>query len=429
MTSQEFSSLVKISVRKRDNDPLTVLQLILSALAALGLWSLSLVLALMGFLNLVGGESIPGGVLPVFLFVAAGAVCGVLLLPSIVFSLGRIIGKEISINVPDKWWLRPTVWIFALPVVLLIGYLVTKNEYLAWIILPFMHILAIGLPVLWFLYLGVRGLGLGSPQRRWGVFDSGLVLGPFLIMMAEVIAFGVVTVLGLGLLMRQPELLQDLIIQMEGLMNSALTPDQMLEELAPFFIQPPVLFVVFIFAAAIVPLIEEALKPIGVWLLVGREITPMGGFTAGLLSGAGYAFFESLALSSTSEEWIMVVLARSGTAVIHILTTGLMGWAMVLAWKQGKYLRLALTYIGVVALHGLWNGITLFTAYTVLAGDLVENIEMPVLVSSLGGIAPFFLGVIIIGAFLVLIVVNRGFRESQSSSLGEDSALTSASDL
>jgi len=429
MPPYEYSALVRISAGKRDNDPLTILQFILNALAALGLWSLSLALALIGFFNLAGGESIPGGLLPVFLFVAAGAVCGLLLLPSIVFSLGRIMGKVITINMPDKWWLHPTVWIFALPVVILIGYLVTKIEYLAWIILPFMHILAIGLPVVWFLYLGVRGLRLGSPQRMWGVFGSGLVLGPFLIMLAEIFAFGVVTVIGLVLLMRQPVLFQDVINQMEWLMNSTPTPDQMVEKLAPYIAQPPVLFVIFIFAAAIVPLIEEALKPIGVWLLIGREITPAGGFTAGLLSGAGYAFFESLALSSTSEEWIMLVLARSATAVIHILTTGLMGWAMVLAWKQGKYLRLALTYLGMVALHGLWNGITLFTAYTVLAGDLIEDVEMPVLISSLGSIAPFFLGLITIGAFLALIGANRGFRESQSNRLDEDTALISTSEL
>jgi hypothetical protein len=263
----------------------------------------------------------------------------------------------------------------------------------------------------------------------WGVFDSGLVFGPSLIMLAEIVALGVITVFGVILLMRKPELIQDVMNQMEWLVNNAPTPDQMLEKLGPFITQPPVLFVIFIFVAVIVPLIEEALKPIGVWLLIGREITPVGGFTAGLLSGAGYAFFESLALSSTSEGWITLVLARSATAVIHILTAGLMGWAMVLAWNQGKYLRLALTYLGMVALHGLWNGITLFTAYTVLAGDLIEDIEMPALVSSLGSIAPFFLGLMTFGAFLSLIALNHRFRESQTSNPGEDTAQINASEL
>jgi hypothetical protein len=121
----------------------------------------------------------------------------------------------------------------------------------------------------------------------------------------------------------------------------------------------------------------------------------------------------------------MVVTARAGTAVIHIFTTGLMGWAMVSAWKGGKYLRLAVTYIGMVALHGLWNGLALFTAYTVLAGELVEDIEIPPQVSSIGNAAPVVLGLLTLGTFLALVLVNRSLRESQSIKPGSGTALDS----
>ena len=315
--------------------------------------------------------------------------------------------------------------IIALPAVLLTGYLAAQVAYIAWFVLPVMHVLAIGLPVLFTLYLGVRGLQTGSPQRKWGVFDSGLVLGPFLIMVAEIFAFGAAAFIGAIFLMNQPEVTQEIMVHVEWLVHSAPAPDQILERMAPLLTQPAVLMAVLVFAAALVPLIEEALKPIGVWLLAGREVTPVEGFTAGLLSGAGYAFFESLALSSTGEDWIMVVTARAGTAVIHILTTGLMGWAMVSAWKGGKYFRLAVTYLGVAALHGLWNGLTLFTAYTVLAGELVEDIQLPPQVSSIGNAAPVFLGLLTLGAFLALVLVNRTLRDSQSIKPGGGTALDS----
>jgi RsiW-degrading membrane proteinase PrsW (M82 family) len=84
-------------------------------------------------------------------------------------------------------------------------------------------------------------------------------------------------------------------------------------------------------------------------------LTPVEGFTAGLLSGAGYALFESLALASGGEQWAALVFARIGTAGIHILTTGLTGWALVLAWRRRRFLRLAATYVFVVSVHGVWN--------------------------------------------------------------------------
>ena len=425
MPSNGNTSFVHISEGDRDNDPLSLMQFALSSLAALCLCALSLILVIMGIMNMVNGETVPGGALQIFMAAGASAACSFLMLPSALFSLGRIRGKVFAINVPDRWWLRPTTMIIALPAVLLTGYLAAQVAYIAWFVLPVMHVLAIGLPVLFTLYLGVRGLQTGSPQRKWGVFDSGLVLGPFLIMVAEVIAFGAAVFIGAIFLMNKPEVTQEIMVHVEWLVHSAPAPDQILERMAPLLTQPAVLMAVLVFAAALVPLIEEALKPIGVWLLAGREVTPVEGFTAGLLSGAGYAFFESLALSSTGEDWIMVVTARAGTAVIHILTTGLMGWAMVSAWKGGKYFRLAVTYLGVAALHGLWNGLTLFTAYTVLAGELVEDIQLPSQVSSIGNAAPVFLGLLTLGAFLVLVLVNRTLRDSQSIKPGGGTALDS----
>ena len=115
-------------------------------------------------------------------------------------------------------------------------------------------------------------------------------------------------------------------------------------EFCTLMASPAVVASVFVYIAVLVPLIEEILKPIGVWLLAGRKLTPVDGFMAGVLSGAGYALFENLFLSSSGEQWMSVVLARVGTGAVHMFTTSLVGWGLASAWGQGRYLRLALSF-------------------------------------------------------------------------------------
>jgi hypothetical protein len=141
------------------------------------------------------------------------------------------------------------------------------------------------------------------------------------------------------------------------------------------------------------------------------------------LSGAGYALFESLMLTSGGEEWAVVVLARIGTAVIHILTTGLMGLALVLAWRDGKYLRLGLTYLGVVAIHGLWNGLTLFALVTTGLDEFSGGVEIPSLILRLGALAPYGLAALSTGAFIALIWANRSLTKSKVGDVDHDFAL------
>jgi len=389
------------------NDWLTIIQLVFSVVAILGFWALALALLVFGIFSPVDFQGGNLEKLSLYIFAAGSAAVGLLVVPSAVYSFNRISGRDIAVGFPDRWWLRPTILILALPAVLLLGHLAARQGSFGLLLLPFFHILAVGLPVLWFLYLGVRGLPLGSQQRRWGVFDSGLVLGPIMIMLVEVILL-VVMILVIGLfLINHPDLLKELFRDIEGLVNSNADPDQIITELRPYLLNPAVIFLVFLFAALLVPLVEEALKPVGVWLLINRGISPAEGFTAGLISGAGYAFFESLALTSAAEEWMMVVVARIGTAVIHILTAGLMGWAMVYSWRYSSYLRLGFTYLGVVCLHGLWNGLTLLMVLAFIIEESNPVSEIYFGVPAIGGLAPFLLGMLSLTAFLALLWVNR----------------------
>lgn len=366
---------------------------------------------MVGLVALIVQDAAFGNPLPMFLLAAGSALSGVLLLPS-AYQSGRRLVKGKAVGPPLIIHnLRPVLAILLFPLVLLAGYWVADRTNLAWLLLPVLHLLAVGLPVVFLLLLGVRDLPLGSPQRMWGVFGSGLALAPALILVAEGLAMLVLVVVSAVAIAQQPELIEQLLDLSEWLQVAEPTPEMILEEFGPYLVRPAVIFTVFAFGALIVPLIEEALKPIGVWLLVGRNLTPGAGFAAGALSGAGYAFFESLVLTSGGEEWAVLMAARVGTSVIHILTTGMMGWALVMAWELKRYGQLGLVYLSAVLIHGAWNALTLFTTYTSLVEMQGVQVEFAGL-QALGEAAPFALGALAVSSFLTLLWANRSLAHA-----------------
>ena len=279
-----------------------------------------------------------------------------------------------GVSLIDQQWilrrilrrLRLQWWILALPLVVLAGHFVASHPKIAWLGLPILHPLAIGIPTVWLLYFAIRRLPLGSSQRMWGVFGSGLTLGPFLIFVLESLV-GLAFLVALVIYLYSLPGMMEKILHISSLLEQGQSPETLIEDLRPIFTRPVVIFGILLFGAVAVPMIEEALKPIGVWLLFGRKLTPAAGFAAGALSGAGYALIESLALTSNGEEWSTLVLARTGTSAVHILTAGLTGWALALAWQKRRFLQLLLAYLCAVMIHGLWNGLTLIYSFNLLS--------------------------------------------------------------
>lgn len=385
----------------------SIWQLGLSLVGLSLFWGAALVIAMVGLLQLFSRTASPADALSLFLMSGGLLLCGILLLPSASFALLNIQGRPRSkgISLPNK--LSPTILILIIPLVLLLGYWASKLDTLAWLLLPLLHIFAIGLPILLLVYIALHCLPSASPQRNWGVFASGLTLGPMLIFFIEIMALVAILIIWIIWLALRPDLVEQLYILTEKLQDTTYLSEDVLEILGPYLFKPMVVFAMFSFGAVIIPLIEEAIKPIGVWLLVGSPLTPALGFTAGALSGAGYALLESLALSSAGgEDWLAVVVARAGTAGIHILTTALMGWALANAWQKGSYMRLGLVYVLAVLVHGLWNGLTLL----VVLGDfsnfyLVEGTHP--MISQLFIFAPYGLIIIALISYLALFLVNK----------------------
>jgi hypothetical protein len=226
----------------------------------------------------------------------------------------------------------------------------------------------------------------------------------------------------------QPDLVDKILSLSEQFSKQTLTQDEALEILGPLLQQPAVILAVLAFAALVVPMIEEVFKPVGAWLLVGRRMTPAEGFAAGALSGAGYALFESLMLSGGGESWMWIVLGRAGTAVLHITTSSLMGWALVQAWTHARIFRLGLVYVAAVLVHGTWNAVVIVNAYLTLASEWPTSFVPSSIAGWIGNAAPFILLLITILILSILFWANRSLSVPDKHSVVEIAADTNSQD-
>ncbi len=381
----------------------TAAQFGFSIFALLNLLGLAFGAALLGLVQLIQGEA-ASNALQLLLLAAGAAGVGLVVLPSAGYSFLRLIGRPAARQIPLPGWMRPTLLILALPLVMAAGYFVSRSERFSWLALPPLHLLAVGLPVLWLVYLALRDLPTGSPQRVWGLFGSGAVLAPVLAFTAEILLL-LAGILALGVwVSTQPGLAQEFRELAARLQQAGTSPAVLEHILAPYLARPAVWFVVFAYVGLLVPMLEELIKPVGVWLLAGRGLSPAEGWAAGILSGAGFALAESLMLASRGEDWAFLVFARIGTGVIHALTAGMLGWALAVAWRDGRYGRLGGVYLASVGVHALWNALTIASTASVLAAQGIQFV--PDWALQMSRAFPYVLGGLAFTALLALLAAN-----------------------
>jgi RsiW-degrading membrane proteinase PrsW (M82 family) len=152
--------------------------------------------------------------------------------------------------------------------------------------------------------------------------------------------------------------------------------------------------------------------------LAGKLKSPAQGFTLGALSGAGYALIETIGVSSQTVEWASLLFSRIGTGLLHITTSALMGAAIVLAWRERRYLRLIGTYFLALTLHGLWNTFAILFSFSSLAELLGQSGRLitlqPVMITGMSILA--------IGLVTILLLSNRKMRNTAQLLLPEPDA-------
>jgi hypothetical protein len=394
-----------INKNKLNLDWDSVIQFILSLLATSVLVGLALLLVIMGIVQIVRQPNQYKEQLSLFLIAAGMFLSGCLLIPPTWLALSQLAEWPSPDFRRLKKLLNPVFVSIAFIIVLVLGYILSAHPIISLIFLPILHGLAIGLPVLFFLQMATRKLLIDSAQQLWGEFSIGLILSPAIIFIAEVTAL----LGGLFFFTLNPQFAQLITSLINQIRSGINDPETILNTLQPFLIQPFVIFSVLSYGAILVPIIEELIKPLGVWFLAGKNLTPRNGFVAGAICGAGYALFESLAVTSNGQDWVFIILARLGTGVIHITTTALSGWALASAWQKNKYLQLGITYLTVVIIHGLWNGLTLCAVFATLP-DIQSISWIDSLLVKVGVGAPLGLIILLVGCLTLLILSNKTIR-------------------
>lgn len=371
-----------------------------SGLAFMMAAGLAALYGVQGILMLVQDQAVRATPL---LITASGTVARLLMLvPAAYYALARITGlrpRHLPTEAVPSWSIA-ALWGGALAA----GVLTVRANFDAPFLIPILSAVVSVLPIWLILRVALRGLDVGSDLRRWGTLSLGMTAGPLLISILEVVLFLAIA-LAAGIYLVATPGLRETVQQLAARLANASNEQAQLNLLLPYLLSPRVVFLVILSVCVLTPIVEEALKPIAVWLGAGMITSPAQGFALGALCGAGFALFENLAAAATGGmDWTLVVTLRIGTAIMHIANAGLMGWALVGAWRERRLLRLAIVYAGAILVHGLWNFLALaygMSSLPTALGMAAEELSLS---------APYALPAMVLLAsimFAALIVMNR----------------------
>ncbi len=237
----------------------------------------------------------------------------------------------------------------------------------------------------------------------------GLTLTPAITFVIEVVLLLMLGIFWLILIQTLPDLEQD-IQYLVNVVNDPFADSEILTSWAGEFVaRPEVTGTLFLYFSLLIPLVEELLKPLAVYFLLGRKLQPWEGFVLGATAGAGFALFENLTIGAGADTWTFVMISRLGTAAVHTLTTGLVGWGLASAWTEKKIGRLIGSFITAVVLHGVWNGLNILTALTDFPS--FQDQISPFLVN-FAAYAPVGLIVLGLGSIVGLVRANLVLRRA-----------------
>lgn len=383
----------------------SILILIVFAMGVLTLLSISFVTAIASIIDLFkNSEGAAGEMIGAFAF----GFEMILLLICSWFVLQKAMGRE-GADKPfifpfAKWQIFAIIGIIVLSIAIGGGVAYTEITWLAWIVLPVLTVLVI-VPPLWLLFgLGTKGIELGPRWRVFGIFGLSMTVGPFIMIILEIVALLAIIVVGSVIVaIVQPALFQEL-ASMGKILEGETNPDRILSMVGPYLTNPIVIATIVGYIAVIVPLIEELLKPLAVWIFATKLNSPAQGFAMGVLSGAGFALLESLNASADgTTSWPVIVSIRAGTSLLHMTASGLVGWGIASAFREKRIVRFFAAYFMSVTIHGIWNACAIGAGISALG----ESLGRP---EWLFNFIPAMVGGMIVlgfGMFVVLIASNR----------------------
>lgn len=402
----------------------TYLTLGLSALGITYFLFQTLTLAMVWLSSWISGQGTQMETLPIVLLMWSSLLSAAVLVPLFILTLLQLRGKAKPswLDVGLNGLRKVILWvILAWPLIVFLGWLVVGRPTLAVFLLGPINLLVAGLPVLWVLNAAARKLDGGDQLRQWRIFGFSLTVMPSLVIVVELLAVVTLAVLG-GIYLAyrmsvDPQLAERITSVLAQLEASGQDLDKIMQVVEPLLMQPSVIFWAAAIMGGVMPLIEEIVKPIGLWVLAGRRISPQEGFVGGLLCGAGFALAENVlyfTIALAPEDWLYMAIGRAGTGVLHMLASGLVGWGLAKTWREGRWGFQALTTLGAIVLHGLWNTLALAAGFVpqYLVGEEVSFWQTMLFNT------PIF--ILLILSVFGMILINRNFcRRGGNSDNGE----------
>ena len=379
--------------------------------------ALGLAIAIVGYSLFRSGASHSNargpGLLQALVLASAVALIGSLLLPAAYHGLRRLLGGPAPlISLPPLQFPLGIVLVLAWFGFSGLSQLFFNHPLLTWFSPP-LYLLAIGLPVYGFHRLAAGGILNASRTRAWGVFGSGMLLGPVLAGLGELALVGAGLVLTAFYLAFHPELTETF-KALTSEVKLASNMDDLLKAAAPFALSPFAVGIALLFFSGLAPILEEVAKSLSVWILFDRLETPAQGFALGAVSGAGFALVESLLASITPDSgWGLTLAVRGASSMMHIFATSLTGLAIATFRINRKFGPLVGRYTAAIGLHSLWNAAAIFVTFGALrAASNAERLDLIGVIMAFLGL--FTLAVLSLGIPLAIVIMNGQLRRNAS---------------
>lgn len=343
---------------------------------------------------------------------------GLLNFPALIYTVKKLKGKEIETKIPSLFK-RASLSMFGWLVLLAAGFWISRSQIASYALAP-ITILAVAIPVWWLVELARHGLKRPRPSREWDTLTVGLTVSPMIIMIIEillVLVIGLIVVMILGL---QPDTLSQ-IMELPNQMEFSEGSLEDLENLLFNLAQDPVIASAIFFVVGVVaPFTEELFKPLAVWILPRRSLTPRDGFVLGLISGGAFTLIESASLVSQigSEDWLISVVMRSAAGLLHISLSGLVGYGIAKAKCEKRWGIALLNLLAASVLHGLWNSMAMLNGYS--ATSLPINGSASASLSNIISVVLMLLVFVIVTA--ITYKINTALKKQESSSNDEQEA-------
>lgn len=290
------------------------------------------------------------------------------------------------------------------------GYFIIREGSRTFYLAP-LTVAAVIVPVWWLIEFSRKGLLRSTKLREWGTLTIGLTITPIVIIIIEitlVLITSIVVIIALGL---RPDfsnqlfsLLGKMNLNRGGIGDVEKIPHELMK-------RPFISTAIFLTVGLFAPLVEEIIKPMAIWFLLTRPLKEHEGFSLGLISGGAFSLLESagMVIQMDIQHWLIAIILRAATGVLHIGLSGLVGYGLARSWNQKQYGRGILYIISAVILHGAWNSLALLSGLfssTISEGSGVEISDITNVISLL------FMMIVFITIVVITLKINSWLKQN-----------------